>query len=80
MSENKRLTWCEIAKRYPDQWVGLTEAEYEPDNDATIKSAVVTYTDKSKEELTIMTLKSNGKISGCHTSPNGDFQLGALGV
>jgi len=35
-------------------WVRLVEAEYEPDNDAAIKTAIVKYTDKSKNELTQM--------------------------
>ena len=38
---SERLTWEEIQEKYPDQWVGLAEVEYEPDNDATIKSAIV---------------------------------------
>lgn len=48
---NEKLTWEQIQEKYPDQWVGLVEVEYEPDNDATIKSAVVKYTNKSKKEF-----------------------------
>ena len=39
---NERLSWQEIVKRFPDQWVRLEEVETEPDNDATIVSAIVT--------------------------------------
>ncbi|KWW26601.1 MAG: Uncharacterized protein AUK63_2578, partial [bacterium P3] len=42
------------------QWVGLTDVEYYPDNNATIKSAVVKYTNMSKGELTRRML--NGEI------------------
>ena len=45
----ERMTWEEIQEKYPDQWVGLIDVEYEPNNDATIKTAVVKYADKSKE-------------------------------
>lgn len=50
----KRMTWREIQEKYPEQWVGLTDVEYKPDNDASIRSAIVKYTDKSKDELTEM--------------------------
>ena len=76
---NERMSWEEIQKKYPDQWVGLVETEYEPDNDATIKSAVVKYTDKSKSELTRMQIQTNGKILGRYTTPEHIFQLGAAG-
>lgn len=74
----KRLTWEEIQKKYPDQWVGLVEVEYEPDNNASIKSAVVKYIDKSKGELTQMML--NGEIISRYTTPDNVFQLGIVGV
>lgn len=74
----KRLTWEEIQKKYPDQWVGLVEVEYEPDNNASIKSAIVKYTDKPKGELTQMML--NGEIISRYTTPDNIFQLGIVGV
>jgi len=58
--KEERLTWKEIQEKYPDQWVGLTDVEYYPDNNATIKSAVVKYTNMSKGELTRRML--NGEI------------------
>lgn len=75
----ERLTWEEIQEKYPDRWVGLAEIEYEPDNDATIKSAVVAYTDKSKDELTLMQVQTDGKVLGRYTTPDHIFQLGAVG-
>lgn len=75
---NERLTWEQIQKKFPDKWVGLVEVEYEPDNDATIKSAVVKYTNKSKSELTRMQIQTNGEILGRYTTPDNVFQLGAV--
>lgn len=76
---SERLTWEEIQERYPDQWVGLEEVEYEPDNDATIKTAIVKYTDKSKNELTRMQIQTNGNLLGVYTTPDHVFQMGAVG-
>lgn len=75
----KRMTWQEIAKAYPDQWVGLTDVEYEPDNYSTIKSAVVIYTNKSKDELLLEQIQTNGQIMAEYTSPNKLLQLGVFG-
>lgn len=75
---DKRLAWEEIQQIYPDQWVGLVEVEYEPDNQASIKSAIVRYTDKTKAELTRMML--NGEIVSRYTTPDNIFQLGMVGV
>ena len=76
---SERLTWEEIQEKYPDQWVGLVEVEYEPDNDATIKTAIVKYTDKSKNELTRMQIQTNGNLLGIYTTPDHVFQMGAVG-
>lgn len=74
----ERLTWKEIQEKYPDQWVGLTDVEYYPDNNATIKSAVIKYTNMSKGELTRRML--NGEIISRYTTPDRAFQLGMVGV
>lgn len=75
----EKLTWEEIQEKYPDQWVGLTDVEYEPDNGATIKTAIVKYTDKSKNELTMMQVQTHGKILARYTTPDNIFQLGIAG-
>ena len=75
----ERLTWEQIQEKYPDQWVGLSEVEYEPDNDATIVSAVVQYTDKTKDELTLIQIRTKGGLMGVYTTPDYVFQLGAVG-
>ena len=75
----ERMTWSEIKQRYPDQWVGLTDVEHEPDNDSTIKSAVVAYTDWSKDDLILEQIQTNGRLIARYTNPNALFQLGVLG-
>jgi hypothetical protein len=75
---NERLTWKEIQNRYPDQWIGLTEVEYEPDNDATIKSGIVTYIGISRDDL--LELMFDKKCVARYTTPDNVFQLGLIGV
>lgn len=67
-----RLTWEEIQKKYPDQWVGLTDIDWI--DDSNINSAIVKYADKTKDELLIMQV--NGEIFSCYTTPDNVFQLG----
>ena len=76
---SKRMTWPEIAAAYPNQWVGLTDVEREPDNYSTIKSAVVLYTDWSKDDLQMEQFNTDGKVLARYTNPNKLFQLGVLG-
>ena len=73
------MTWPEIAKAYPNQWVGLTDVERDPDNYSTIKSAVVLYTNRSKDDLLLEQVQTNGKMIARYTNPNAIFQLGVLG-
>jgi len=73
----ERLTWKEIQEKYPNQWVGLVDVEFEPDNDSTIKSAIVKYTNKPKNELTKLTIL--GEIISIYTTPDNVFQLGTIG-
>ena len=37
----KRMTWKEIEETYPDQWVGLTDVEWDKPGGANVVSAVV---------------------------------------
>ena len=75
----ERMTWPEIAKAYPNQWVGLTDVERDPDNYSTIKSAVVLYTNRSKDDLLLEQVQTNGKMIARYTNPDAIFQLGVLG-
>ncbi len=72
-----RMTWEEIQKKYPDQWVGLVDVEYVDNDGITIQSGIIKYTNKSKSELTRLALK--GEIVSRYTTPDNIFQLGMIG-
>lgn len=74
----ERLTWEEIQEKYPDQWVGLIDVEYEDNDGISVKSAVVKYTNKTKSELTRMMIQ--GEIISRYTTPDNIFPLGMIGV
>ena len=40
--KTERMTWKEIVHTFPEQWVRLEDVEWEPDNDSSVVSAVVT--------------------------------------
>ena len=74
---SERMTWSEIAKAYPNQWVGLTDVEWE--DSSNIGSAIVTYTDWNKDDLQMEQFKTKGKTMAVYTNPNRLFELGVLG-
>lgn len=76
---NERLTWKQMQEKYPDQWIGITDVEYEADNNSTIKYATVIYINKNKDELTEMQIDTQGKILARYTTPDNVFQLGSMG-
>lgn len=43
---NKRMTWEEIEKKYPEQWVGLTDVEWNG-HAPNVRSAIVKYAGES---------------------------------
>ena len=74
----ERMTWKEIQKKYPDQWVGLSDVKYVDDDGITIESAIVQYFDKPKADLTRMALR--GEVVSRYTTPDHVLQLGAVEV
>ena len=72
----QRLTWDEIAKKYPDQWIGLTDIEWE--DGANIKSAVVSYTDMSSADLLRMQIRDRN-IHATYTTPDNLTPMGTVG-
>lgn len=71
----ERLLWKEIQKKYPDQWVGLSDVEW---NGSTVVSANVKYTDKTRGELTRIQIKDDNLYS-CYTEPDHLAPLGLIG-
>ena len=75
MSERK--SWKEIQKEYPSMWVGLTQVEW--DNPATVKSAVVLYTEKDMSSDDMAILAIQGKLDAArYTTPDESLDMGAL--
>ena len=62
----QRLTWNEIAEKYPDQWIGLSDIDWE--DGANIRSAIVKFTGKSSSELLEMQIRT-GDIQTIYTMP-----------
>ena len=73
-----RMTWEEIQKKYPDQWIGLVDVKYHNDDGISIESGIVKYTDMPKGELTRRMLA--GEIVSRYTTPDNAFQLGMVGM
>ncbi len=63
----KRMTWKEIQETYPDQWVGLSEVEW---NGGSVGTAVVKYTDKTSDELYDMQIDGQDVITKYTTPQN----------
>ena len=72
----ERMTWSEIADKYPDRWVGLVDVDWE--DGANVRSAVVKYTDKSCGELARMQIKDQNLYS-TYTTPDNLAPLGTVG-
>lgn len=77
---DERLTWSQIQERYPDQWVGLINVEYEPDNKSTVKSAIVKYINMKKSDLKLIQVKSGGSMIAEYTGQDNTLHIGLMGV
>ena len=73
----ERLTWSEIVKKYPHRTVGMVDVHFKDDG-ATIKDAIVKYTDADTpyEKLILMMLRH--EIILLPTTPDQDCPFGAL--
>ena len=63
-----RLTRKQLAEKYPDQWLGLTDIKWKNDDGVTLESAEVSYTDKTSKELLMMQIETNGKVKAWYTN------------
>lgn len=72
-----RLTWKEIVDRFPDKWVGLVDVEWE--DEANVKSAVVKYCDKSRDELLRLQIREEKELYSTYTTPDNVCQIGIVG-
>jgi len=53
----ERLTREQMAEKYPNTWLGINHIKYENDDDVTVESADVVYTNKTASELGLMALQ-----------------------
>lgn len=74
-----RLTREQMAKQYPNQWLGLKNIQYKNNDGITLESAEVVYTDKTRDELLAMQIVGTDGIIGWYTTEN-NLQLGLVGV
>ena len=74
----KVMTWKEIQKKYPNQWVGLINVAWK--DDANVDKADVMYTDKDMTSDELAVLAITGKIdTAVYTTPsNESLSVGAL--
>ena len=72
----KRMTWDEIENNYPDQWVGLTDVDWE--DGANIRSAIVRYTGMSSGDLLRLQIKDRS-IHATYTTPDNLAPMGTVG-
>lgn len=72
----QRLTWDEIAAKYPDQWVGLVDIDWE--DEANIRSAIVRYTNMSSADLLRMQIRDRS-IHATYTTPDNLAPMGTVG-
>ena len=73
----ERLTSEQMAKKYPDMWLGLNNIKYTNDDGVTLESADVVYTDKTEDELFEMQLDGTEGIISWYTNDEG-LPLGVI--
>ena len=72
---DKRMTWEEIEKAYPDKWVGLSKVDWE--DGANVRSAVVEYVGNSGGEALKKQIAGEDMFT-IYTTPNNLCPLGIL--
>lgn len=75
----ERLTREQMAKRYPNTWLGLNNIKYANNDGVTLEAADVVYTNKTENELFEMQLNGTEGIISWYTNDN-ELPLGVAGV
>ena len=75
MPIERRMTWTEMVAAYPDQWIGVVDAEMDG---ADILSGIVRYVGRDIGDLTLMQIHDDNLISA-YTTPDNLAPLGAVG-
>ena len=53
----ERLTREQMAEKYPDQWIEITNIKYMDNDGVTVEAADILYNDKSNEELMLLQIE-----------------------
>lgn len=75
----KHLTREQMAEKYPDQCIGISNIQYVDNDGVTIESADVVYTDKTEEELLTLQVTGAEDIMCWYTSGN-QINIGVIEV
>ena len=75
----ERLTRQQMADKYPNTWLGLTNVKYVNDDGVTLESADVIYTNKSSNELLTIQIAGTNNVIRWYTNENG-LPLGVAGI
>jgi hypothetical protein len=73
MNAHERLTWEEICRRYPDEWVVMAEIEWVNDTDFEFRTALVLAHHKTRKEAS-----PSVKAGFQHYTEVGSFFTGRL--
>ena len=74
----ERLTREQMAKKYPNTWLGINNVKYKNNDGVTVESADIIYTDKTEDELLEMQIDGIEGIISWYTNDNG-LPLGVAG-
>lgn len=77
-TNNKRLTWKQILKKYPHQYVGITDIKY--DKSGRFESAIVKYSNENASYNDICLAAFRKEVWMKYTTMDEDFQIGVFPV
>lgn len=67
IGDSERLTWGEICKRYPDEWVVFVDADWADETDFEFSSAAVIAHHKRRKDASpdVKAARAQGREVGC---------------
>ena len=74
----ERMSWDQIRKSYPEQWVILSDVEFAPDNNVAVVSAVINRVGEPTTED--YNDAYDGRTLVRFTTPEKTLQMGALRI
>ena len=74
----EHLTREQMAEKYPNTWLGITNVKYVDNDGVTLESADIVFTDMPRKELMLMQIRGT-EITAWYTNDNG-LPLGLVGI